>query len=826
MAQTGATGALAGTVTDATGAVVPNVTVTVTSADTGQARTVTTDAAGSYKVSLLPPGSYRVKFEATGFKTAEVPSTTVNVTETNVLDGRLEVGTQSQEVTVQGEVENVQTSNATVGTVMTTKTIADLPLTTRNYTNLLGLSAGSNTGVFNAATLGRGTQNIAVNGSTTFQNNFQMDGVSIMGWGGNGGIIDSGGIPGVGVPNPDAIQEFKIQTSLYDAGYGRNPGANVNVVTKSGTNAFHGTAFEFFRNTVLNANDFFRKISPPVNGVPNNGREVLNQNQYGGAFGGPVKKDKLFFFASYQETWQKNGLASVGFSAPILPPIPTGARNTPTFQAALGAAICPANNPGNKSDQTFEGGVQVACNGSNINPVAINVLQLKNPDGSYAIPSSNNGAYQNTTLSIPARYTEHQGLGNMDYVINGKNTLSGRYFYSSDPTLNSFSCGNTTPGPPGICLPGTDIATQFWNHYAVLKLTSILTTNTVNEARISFQRNITSAKNAIPSSFTDTSVGIAPIVAGALPGSVLDKLNQMTVTGLFTLGASATNDSYVWANNLQAADQISWTHGKHTIRTGFEIGWAQKNWSLIGLGIGTMTFQTFPDFLLGLPGCSPALRRLLAPLAPRQARRTAQHSATSLTQALIIQLSHLVGIVHAFRASTANGFFQDDFQVKRGLTVNLGLRWEYDGFVWDKYGEANNIWPSLISTVPIPGSTPATGTLAGFAVPSNFILADWPTPPVGGIYQNTHKVPTQNNPQLDNFAPRVGLAWQPLKSDRFVVRSGFGYFYDYTGFGLYDISVTQAEPYAVTSSKMDRQTISHPKLSPMLRHLLSGRLAG
>jgi hypothetical protein len=325
MAQTGATGALAGTVTDPTGAVVPNVIVTITSIDTGQARTVTTDVAGSYKASLLPPGSYRVKFEASGFKTVDVPSITVNVTETDVLDRRLEVGTQSQEVTVQGEVENVQTSNATVGTVMTGATIADLPLTTRNYTNLLGLSTGANTGVFNAATLGRGTQNISVNGSTTFQNNFQMDGVSIMGWGGNGGIIDSGGIPGIGVPSPDAIQEFKIQTSLYDAGYGRNPGANVNVVTKSGTNAFHGTAFEFFRNTVLNANDFFRKISPPVNGVANNGREVLDQNQYGGVFGGPVKKDKLFFFASYEETSQRNGLASVGFSAPILPPVPQGA---------------------------------------------------------------------------------------------------------------------------------------------------------------------------------------------------------------------------------------------------------------------------------------------------------------------------------------------------------------------------------------------------------------------------------------------------------------------------------------------------------------------
>ena len=398
MAQTAATGGLTGTVTDQTGAVVPNATVTVTSADTGQARTVTTDAAGTYKIGLLPPGGYRVKFEASGFKTVEVPSITVNVTETDVLDGRVEVGSQAQEVTVQGEVENVQTSNATVGTVMAAKAITDIPLTTRNYTNLLGLSAGANVGVFDAANLGKGSQNIAVNGSSTAQNNFQMDGVSIVNWGNSGSIIDTGGYAGLGIPNPDSIQEFKIQTSQYDAGYGRNPGANVNVVTKSGTNQFHGTAFEFFRNSDLNANDFFRKISPPVNGVPNDGRQVLNQNQYGGVVGGPVKKDKLFFFTSYQETWQKNGIASAGYTTPILPPIPTGDRSsTSAFQAALGAAICPANNPGNKSDQTFQGGVQVACSGSNINPVAINLLQLKNPNGSYYIPSSSNGQYQNAS---------------------------------------------------------------------------------------------------------------------------------------------------------------------------------------------------------------------------------------------------------------------------------------------------------------------------------------------------------------------------------------------------------------------------------------------
>jgi hypothetical protein len=160
-----------------------------------------------------------------------------------------------------------------VGTAVNSQTVTDIPLTTRNYTNLLGLTAGSNSGVFNAANMGRGIQDISVNGSSTSQNTFQMDGAPVALTLGLGGFIGSGGAgggsggsnPGIGAVSPDAIQEFKIQTSMFDAGYGRKPGANVDVVTRSGTNHFHGTAFEFFRNTALKANDFFRKINPAAN---------------------------------------------------------------------------------------------------------------------------------------------------------------------------------------------------------------------------------------------------------------------------------------------------------------------------------------------------------------------------------------------------------------------------------------------------------------------------------------------------------------------------------------------------------------------------------
>jgi hypothetical protein len=271
VAQTAGTGALTGTVTDSTGAVVPNATVTLTSADTGQVRTSTTGPDGVYKFSLLPPGTYRAKFEASGFNGVEVPSATVNVTETEVLNRSLQVGAQTQEVTVQADVETIQTASSALGTVVAAQTVTDLPLNTRNYTNLLALSAGANASVTNATYVGKGSTLILVNGGGTAQNTFLQDGVSIANWYSLGTGVEGALIGTFAIPNPDTIAEFKIQTGTYDAGYGRNPGANVNVVTKSGTNSFHGTGFEFFRNTALNANDWFEKH----NGGP---RLTVNQN--------------------------------------------------------------------------------------------------------------------------------------------------------------------------------------------------------------------------------------------------------------------------------------------------------------------------------------------------------------------------------------------------------------------------------------------------------------------------------------------------------------------------------------------------------------------
>src|SRR4029077_5938365 len=445
MAQTAGTGALTGTVKDPSGAVIPNATVTATSVDTSQARTTMTGAEGVYPFNLLPPGNYRVRIEASGFKPVEVPSVTVAVTETAVLDRNLEVGAQAQTVTVEGEVENIQTASSALGTVVNTRSMEALPLSTRNFTNLLAMTAGANAGVANSTTLGKSASGIAVNGADIGQNTYLQDGVAVNTWSSTNTTqegTNSGAFP---TPNPDTIQEFKIQTSNYDAGYGRNPGANVNVITKSGTNDFHGSAFEFFRNTSLNANDYYRNAA-------GGSRLTLNQDQYGGTFGGPLKKDKLFFFAAYQETAEKNGIAGFGYSVVNLTPIPNLPRgNCPlsatteagcdataqAFAGALGAAVCPGNNPTSTKDKVSTSkSIQVFCNGTNINPLALRMMQLQLPNGQYVMPgaytvgggSSAQGTgdaaqYPLASYTDPATFHDHQGMGNFDYLLSGKHTL-------------------------------------------------------------------------------------------------------------------------------------------------------------------------------------------------------------------------------------------------------------------------------------------------------------------------------------------------------------------------------------------------------------------
>ena len=311
------------------------------------------------------------------------PTVTIEVTETATANRVLEVGAITESVTVQAGAEALQTESATVGGTVTGQSITNLPTASRNYTEILGLATGAASSPENAAAFGKGTQDISVNGNLPTSNNYQMDGVGINSIAGFSTNDTAGIYPGVAIPNPDAIQEFKLQTSQYDASYGRNVGANVNVVTKSGTNQFHGTLFEFFRNSVFDADDYFYPKNSP--GEP--AHQTLDQNQFGFSFGGPIKKNKLFFFASYEGTRAKNGVDPTIAEAfgVNLPPIPAGPRSTDpnsTWAKNLAALNCPGNNTGKPAFGTFISAPFVHnlnCDGSNLNPIALALLNVPGP---------------------------------------------------------------------------------------------------------------------------------------------------------------------------------------------------------------------------------------------------------------------------------------------------------------------------------------------------------------------------------------------------------------------------------------------------------------
>jgi Carboxypeptidase regulatory-like domain len=771
LAQSAGTGALTGRVTDATGAVVPGVTVTLTSTDTNQTRSTTTDENGSYRFSLLPPGTYGARFAIPGFKTSEVSLVTVRVTETVALDRALEVGAQTEAVTVETQTEVLQTTTSTLGGTVGATTVTQLPLSTRNYTQILALSAGTNTTANNATAFGKGTQNMSVNGNDPGQNNFQMDGVNVTNFANSGTAGDSGLYAGIGVPSPDALQEFKVQTSTYDASYGRNPGANVNVVTKSGTNQFHGTAFEYLRDSIFNANSFFYNRDNRASATT---KQILNQNQFGGVLGGPVIKNKLFAFFSYQGTRQKNGIDSGGFTNALLPPIPDGDRRAPGFRTALGAANCQDNHPGDNNFGGF-GGQKLACDGSNINDVALNILNLKLDDGSYFFPSSGTSGYKQTSFSSPAIYNSDQELANFDYVQSTKHTISGRWFNTKDPQVS----------PLRGQLPGAPLKILFANTYAVLKATSILTNSLVNEARVSYQRNLSTQNAPAPPNSDNSILGITPMSPG------VTKPPQITFIsgGYSILGGGGPTLSVT--NQYQVADQISWSRGKHTFRFGGEL--ERNDWPIIWSGVrGGLSVGTFNDLLVGGPG------------NPQTA------TPGNIQACLFCSRSDARGIIHEYSARGASAYFQDDFKYNSRLTLNLGVRWEFNGALTDKYGNLTQTWVSRIQAVPIPptGPTNSGPGVGQWVVPNNYTKF-YPQPP-DGILINDRSSALRKRVPLSSFGPRLGFAYQA--TSKLVVRGGAGIFYDRVGADRIVYSVEQGNPYAATVdfNPQNTQTLANP----------------
>ena len=436
-----------------------------------------------------------------------------------------------------------------------------LPLPTKNYTQLLALTPGAVAPVSDTATLGRGSMNISSSGARFVANGFALDGVDANNIHQNLAKENTVGSNGAPVPSTEVIQEFKVQTSQYDAQSGRNAGSSVNVMTRSGTNEVRGVLFYYLRNDVLNANNFFLNKT----GTP---RPILRQNQWGATIGGPIKHDKTFFFLGYQGTRQTNGAsASDSQRSLVLPQIP----QTRTRQALGGLFGGLAGR---------NGGTQVAPDGSNINPVALALLNYKLPNGEYLVPGPQRaGSGVNYSISVPAKFKEEQITFNIDHNFSERHRLLFRSFGSNDPQTKPFAQGNN---PPGF-----EINQDFKNRNVVVSETATFSPRLVNEARVGW--NTPYGDITLPNPPNIQDIGMDRVNATTVP-----QIPSITVSGAFVLGYGGSSPQTIDPTTWTLQDTLSLTRGPHSMRIGGEFRKHQTNIFTAAFR-GSMTFQSFPD---------------------------------------------------------------------------------------------------------------------------------------------------------------------------------------------------------------------------------------
>ncbi len=744
-AQTPGTGAIVGTVRDPSGLVVVGAAVSAVNESTDLARTATTNSTGVFTMPLLSPGNYSITVSLSVFANSSLHSVRVVVGESSSVEFKMAVKSISESVAVTADAEIVQARSSTLGRAVLQEGVNTLPLASRNYTQILSLSPGVVVALPNATALGSGSQNVSANGAKTTGNNVQFNGVDANNLAQNS-VENATEEVGVAVPAPDTIQEFKVQTGNYDASYGRGVGANVDVITKQGTNQFHGNVWEFLRNNVLNANDFFVKAQ----GSP---RPELKQNQFGAAMGGPIWRDRTFFFGAYQ------GLRSVnGFGAKATALLP---QLTPDRSAAgLGAQFCPSS-PGRASAayQTFAGGTQVACDGSNINPVALALLNFKLANGQYAVPSpqvslpTSSGQFPIglSTYALPAAYNEDQFTANVDQVFSTKNQATANFFYARAPWFLPFS-------PNAATIPGWPTNELDQNAMLVLSDTQVLSPSLINIFRFGYMRfdGIASVANPISASDLGTVTPTGTTGSASAPG--------ITVDGLFTVGDAGTPAQSQVTNSFIWQDTVSWTHGRQSFHLGAETKRHQVEVNAPFSVDGLLDIATFGDFLLG------------------------QSAAQNQSPQGISNVTFSGGGSGFFRRDERYtdfaAFVQDDIHVTARLTVNAGLRYEIFGPPSEIHGRLVTFDPTIATLI-----APAGGTLSGLEVPANL-----PGPLPAGVT----RLPGNNlwNTTYDAISPRFGFALRLTDSPALLLRGGYGIYFDRLPAGMIEGTLSQ-QPFSM-----------------------------
>jgi hypothetical protein len=733
LAQTPGTGAIAGSIADPAGRAVAGAEVTATDEATHATRAVRTNEKGAYRVALLPPGTYAVKVSAAGFADTQPVQVNVATGSVDSLNLTVAIGQATAQVQVNADATMASLESSTLGNLVDRAAVLALPLRTRNYTQLLSLAPGVITEIPTSSPIGNGTQNVASNGAKTTSNNIQFNGIDANNLSQNSAAA-IGQEVGTAIPAPDAIEQFKVQTANYDSAYGRGSGANIDVVSRTGANSFHGSAWEYFRNDALDANDFFTKQQ----GQP---RPALKQNIFGGTFGGPIQHDRTFFFGEYQGERSINGL---GGKRSALLPLLTADRSART----LGAQFCPAGHTDGTGAPlsgylTHAGGAQVACDGSNINPVALAILNTKLSGGNYAIPAPQSVLpltdpsqlpVGQSTFAPPARFSEDQFSVNLDRLLTANNTLSGRFFYARDPFQLPFS--QNAANVPGWGTQQLNRNTMF-----VLADMHVFSANTINVARFGYMRYDGTANVQQPLLASGIGQNSPTGIVGpttAAPG--------MTIDGLFTIGDAGTPSQWQVTNSFIWQDTLSLTRRNHNLRFGLEYKHHQVAIDAPFSQTGLLDIATFADFLVGQSA----------------AQNKSPNGFSNVTQSYGASgISRKDG-----RYNDAAAFVQDDIKLTPRLTLNAGVRYEIFGAPYEINGRFPNFDPALAT-----GDTPASGTLTGFVVPSNFTGAI----PAGVTKLNRRSLWTT---RFGDVSPRIGFALQLPGEPTTVLRGGYGIYFD------------------------------------------------
>jgi hypothetical protein len=779
----GTGGRILGRVADSSGAVLAGVKVIAINEATGVSRETVTNDSGDYGFPQVPIGIYTITFDLTGFKTNERKGIQVELNQVVTFNSVLEIGQTKEVVEVTSEAPLVDTTSTQLGAIVNNKSVNELPLNARDSYQFLQLQPGVQSQLGSSGGTFYGSDkagSVSVNGGRGRANNFNVNGGDA-----NDTFVNAAAVQ----PTPDAIEEFRVITNTFDAEYGRNSGAVVNVVTKGGTNGLHGDVYEYFRNKVLNAQGFLNTVKPQ-----------FNQNQFGGTLGGPVKKDRTFFFASFEGRRVRKGISSQLVQLPTAQEIGgdfTAGGANPAFVGGIDTTSLPAgtfpflaqaldgrpgcdnalgipsiaalpqqpnpNAPGNTYIPWTEVFPNVNIPTQCMDPVALSMLQYLPPAN---LPGSQ---YQ----GVPTESDdENQFTFRFDHKINDRQNLSV-YYYFTDETDHAPFYGFQASGAnvPGY---GTIVKQRFqqWNPSHTWTISNSL----VNEFRVTYLREgqltfqhpqNTGAVNSFCGSasaycFTgvsDSNVGATSIegqlgtnpLYGITPGLPSNRtgLPFVNVAGGFNLGNGWEGELPQVGNSFQFADNLSWVKGSHTMKFGADVRRSRFDQTLYYAVSGNFTFDS---------------------------------SGTNAVTSLDNYPGYFLGLVDTYaqgsgqRENVRNTglylFAQDSWKIRSNLTLNYGLRWELDTPLSDALGHVQTFRPGQTSTVYPCTNTPLAYCPTGLVVPGD------PGVP-SGLTSTYYKA----------IAPRVGLSYSPNFTDGFLgkvfgsngktsIRTGWGLFYN------------------------------------------------